>query len=455
MSLRPILAISCLTVAAAIVAGCGAEVPSNSVAKVGGDTITKAEFNKWLKTAAAGQSQGGPAVVPDPPSFTQCVAQRQQQPAQKGAPKPNPAQLKTQCKSDYDRLKGEVMQFLIQAQWVQQEAEERDVKVSEPEVKKSFDDQKKQAFPTAKEYDKFLKTSGMNEKDILFRVRLDTLQNKLTKKITEDEAKVTDQDVKTYYDKNKKKFSQPEKRDLAVVLTKKKGEADQAKRQLDKGASFKAVAKKSSIDDASKAQGGKLPDVTKGSQEKGFENAVFAAKKDQISGPVKTQFGYYVFEVTNIKQPSQQSLDQAKETIKNQLKSQRQQKALDGFIKRFREDYKKKTACAKEFVVAECKNAPKQQNTGQQGAPQGAPPGGAPQGAPPGGAPQGAPPGGAPQGAPPGGAPQGVSPGGAPQGAPPPQGAPAPPGAPPTQGGQVPQPAPQPSDPAPQGPASP
>jgi len=231
-----------------------------------------------------------------------------------------------------------------------------------------------------------------------------------------------------------------------VVLTKKKGEADQAKRQLDRGASFKAVAKKSSIDDASKAQGGKLPDVTKGSQEKGFENAVFAAKKDQISGPVKTQFGYYVFEVTNIKQPSQQSLDQAKETIKNQLKSQRQQKALDGFIKRFREDYKKKTACAKEFVVAECKNAPKQQNTGQQGAPQGAPPGGAPQGAPPGGA---------PQGAPPGGAPQGVSPGGAPQGAPPPQGAPAPQGAPPTQGGQVPQPAPQPSDPAPQGPASP
>ena len=71
MTSRPLLAIACLTVAAAIVTGCGAEVPSNSVAKVGGDTITKAEFNKWLKTAAMGQSQGGPAVVPDPPNFTQ------------------------------------------------------------------------------------------------------------------------------------------------------------------------------------------------------------------------------------------------------------------------------------------------------------------------------------------------------------------------------------------------
>ena len=408
MTSRPLLAIACLTTAAAIATGCGAEVPSNSVAKVGGDTITKAEFSKWLKTAAMGQSQGGAAVVPDPPNFTQCVAQRQRQPAQKGTPKPNPAQLKTQCKSEYDRLKGEVMQFLIQAQWVQQEAEERDVKVSNAEVKKSFDDQKKQAFPTAKEYDQFLKTSGMNEQDILFRVRLDTLQNKLTQKITEDEAKVTDQEIKAYYDKNKKKFSQPERRDLAVVLTKKKGEADQAKRQLDKGASFKTVARRSSIDDASKAQGGKLPDVTRGSQEKGFEEAVFAAKKGQVSGPVKTQFGFYVFEVTKIEQPTQQTLEQAKGNIKN-------------------------------LVVAECKDAPKQ-STGQQGAPQqGVPQGG--QGAPPSGGQQ-VPQQGAPPQAPQQGAPQQVPQQGVPQQAP--------------QGGQqVPQPAPQPSDPAPQGPASP
>ncbi len=440
MTSRPLLATACLTVAAAIVAGCGAEVPSNSVAKVGGDTITKTEFNKWLKTAAMGQSQGGPAVVPDPPNYTNCVAQRQKQPAQKGAPKPSAAQLKTQCKQEFDRLKGEVMQFLIQAQWVQQEAEQRDVEVSDAEVKKSFDDQKKQAFPSPKEYQQFLKTSGMNEQDILFRVRLDTLQNKLTKKITEDETKVTDQDIETYYNKNKKRFSQPERRDLLVVLTKNKSQAEAAKKALDDGDKFADVAKKYSTDNASKAQGGKLPDVTKGSQEKAFEEAVFKAPKGKVEGPVKTQFGYYVFEVTAIKPPSQQSLDQAKDNIKQLLKSQRQQKALDGFIKKFREDYKKKTACAKDYVVQECKNAPKQQNTGQQGAPQqGVPQGG--QGAPPGGAPQQV-----PQGAPQG-APQQV-PQGAPQGAP--QQVP--------QGGgaqQVPTPTPQPSDPAPPGPASP
>ena len=432
MTSRLLLVPACLVAAVAVLAGCGAEVPSNSVAKVGGDNITKAEFNKWLKTAAMGQSQGGQVVVPDPPNYTQCVAQRQKQPTQKGVPKPTAAQLKTQCKQEFDRLKGEVMQFLIQAQWVEQEAEQRDVEVSDQEVKKSFDDQKKQAFPSTKEYQQFLKTSGMNEQDILFRVRLDTLQNKLTKKITEDETKVTDQDVENYYNKNKKRFSQPERRDLAVVLTKNKSQAERAKKALDDGDKFSAVAKKYSIDNASKAQGGKLPDVTKGSQEKAFEDAVFKAKKGKVEGPVKTQFGYYVFKVTAIKKPSQQSLDQAKDTIKNLLRSQRQQKALDGFIKKFREDYKKKTACAKGYVVQECKNAPKQANTQQQQAPQGVPQGG--QGAAPGGAPQQVPQ----------GAPQQVPQQGAPQGAP--------------QGGgaqQVPTPTPQPSDPPPSGPASP
>src|SRR3954453_15024705 len=274
MTSRPLLATACLTVAAAIVTGCGAEVPSNSVAKVGGDTITKADFNKWLKTAAMGQSQGGSAVVPDPPNFSNCVTQLQEQPVQKGVPRPTAAQAKTQCKQEFDRLKGEVMQFLIQAQWVQQEADQRDVDVSDAEVKKSFEDQKKQAFPTAKEYQQFLKTSGMSEQDILFRVRLDTLQNKLTKKITEDETKVTDQDVENYYNKNKKRFSQPERRDLEVVLTKTKAQAEKAKKALDDGDKFATVAKKYSIDNASKAQGGKLPDVTRGSQEKSFETAV-------------------------------------------------------------------------------------------------------------------------------------------------------------------------------------
>ena len=72
-----------------------------------------------------------------------------------------------------------------------------------------------------------------------------------------------------------------------------------------------------------------------------------------------------MFEVEKITPASQQSLDQARDTIKNLLRSQRQQKALDAFIKDFREEYKDKTDCSDDYRVAECKNAPKDEtNTG-------------------------------------------------------------------------------------------
>jgi foldase protein PrsA len=282
------------------------------------------------------------------------------------------------------------------------------VKVSDKEVQRSLEDQKKQAFPNEKAYKKFLASSGMSEQDILFRVKIDQLQQKLTQDVTEDEGKVSNADITNYYEKNKKRFAQPERRDLNVVLTKTKAKADQAKKALDDGQSFKSVAKKYSIDQASKSQGGKLPDVAKGQQEKALDKAVFSAKKGEVTGPVKTQFGYYVFEVSKVKPATQQSLGQAKETIRNLLKSQRQQKALDEFIKNFREDYKDKTVCADDYRIAECKNGPKEKtDTGPAS-------GGSPGGAQPQQTPQ------APQTPPSGGAPQQPAPpsGGAPQGPP-------------------------------------
>ena len=377
------LACAAAVLGVAALAGCGNNVPSGSVAKVGDETITEEEFDKWLASASQGAAAGGQAAAPDPPEFRKCVAAKKGQPQPQGAPKPTDAQLKKQCKDEYDQLKGDVMQFLIQAEWVKQEAEEQDINVSEQEVRNRLEEEKKRAFPGKdgeKRYQDFLKTSGMSEEDILFRFELETLQQKLTQKITESEAKVTDQDVQEYYDKNKKRFAQPERRDLRVVLTKTEGRASQAKRALQRGKSWKAVAKKYSIDE----------------QEKAFNDAIFAAERGSLEGPVKTQFGWYVFEVTKVKPASQQSLEQSEETIKNLLRSQRQQKALDEWIKDFRERYKEETVCAEDFEVAECDNAPREgTDTGPAsgGAPQGQPaPGGqaAPQGG--GAAPQPVPP---------------------------------------------------------------
>ncbi|HYZ27581.1 MAG TPA: peptidyl-prolyl cis-trans isomerase [Thermoleophilaceae bacterium] len=346
---------------AALIAGCGADVPANGVAKIGDTVVTKDQFNHWLNAAAHGSSAPGQKiVVPDPPNFTKCVANQAKQPVPKGAKKPTTAQLKTQCKQQYDALKQQVMQFLVSAEWIQQEADNLKVKVSEKEVQKQFQDQKKQSFQKASDYQKFLQNSGMTEADLLFRVKLDVISNDVRTKVIKGKDKVTDAQVSSYYNKNKQRFAQPERRDLLVVLTRTKAKADQAKAALDGGQKWAAVAKKYSIDQASKAQGGKLPGVAKGQQEKAFDDAIFGAKKGAITGPVKTQFGYYVFEVTKITPASQQSLAQTKDTIRNLLKSQNQQKALNDFVTQFRKDYKDKTKCAKAYLIPDCSNAPKQ-----------------------------------------------------------------------------------------------
>jgi foldase protein PrsA len=360
--------------AAALIAGCGSGVPPNGVAKIGDTVITKEQFNHWLNAAAHGSAApGSTVVVPDPPNFTKCVANQAQQPVPKGAKKPTTAQLKTLCKQQYDALKQQVMQFLVSATWIQQEADKQGVKVKDAEVQKQFQDQKKQSFQKEADYQKFLQTSGMTEADLLFRVKLDVISNQVRNKIIKGKDNVTDAQVASYYNKNKERFAQPERRDLLVVLTRTKDKAAAAKGALDSGQKWASVAKKYSIDEASKAQGGKLPGVAKGQQEKAFDDAIFGAQRGKIVGPVKTQFGYYVFQVNKVTPATQQSLAQTKETIKNLLKSQNEQKALNDFVTKFRKEYKSKTDCSKTYVIPDCKNAPKQ-NTSTSAA------GGSPQG---------------------------------------------------------------------------
>ena len=133
-----LLPLAALVLGVAAFAGCGNDVPAGAVAKVGDSTITQDEFDKWLKTAAKGKAQGGTAAVPDPPDFEKCVAAKEKTPVPKGQKQPTDDALKKQCKTEYDTLKREVMQFLIQAEWVQQEAEEQDIKVTDAEIKKSL-----------------------------------------------------------------------------------------------------------------------------------------------------------------------------------------------------------------------------------------------------------------------------------------------------------------------------
>ena len=365
-----VLALGAFFVPAAIAVGCGESgIPGNAVAEVDGTAIKKSEFDHWLTVAAKSSGQPG-ATVPKPPDFTACIEQAKKAAAKpaEGQPKQTDADFKKQCQQQYDQLREQVLGLLVSFEWIEREAEEQGVKVTDEEVKKQFEQQKKQSFPKEADYQKFLKDYGQTEADVLKRIRLDLLSNKIRDKVTKGKDKVTDQQIKEYYDKNKQQFAQPERRDLSIVLTKTEAKAQQAKDAIQSGQPFKQVAKEFSIDDASKAQGGKLPAVSKGQQEKAFDSAIFSAKKGKLTGPVKTQFGYYVFKVDKVSKASQQSLDEAKETIKQVLASQNQQKALEAFVKDFRKRWKEETECREGFETQDCKNAPKATPTPTPGA---------------------------------------------------------------------------------------
>jgi parvulin-like peptidyl-prolyl isomerase len=360
-----------LAVAVLGVSACGGGMPGNSVATVGDQTIKRGTFEHWMRIIAISQAgQGNPAAaktakVPDAPDFKQCIADKKKTAAKpaKGQPEPTEAQLKTQCKQSYEQFKTQVLGFLIRSTWLDQEANRLKVKVSEKTITKQIDDIKKQQFAQKGSYEKFLQGAGLTNEDVLYQQRIRELQNKITQKVTKGKDKVTDAQIEAYYNKNKSRFSTPERRDLRIVLTKDKAKAEQAKKALESGQSWKAVAKKYSVDQASKGKGGALPGVAKGQQEPGFDKAIFAADKGKLTGPVKTQFGWYVFEVSKITATKQQTLEESKSSIKQILASQSQQSALKKFGDDYRKRYKKTTDCRKGYVVDDCKNAPKKKAT--------------------------------------------------------------------------------------------
>jgi peptidyl-prolyl cis-trans isomerase D len=86
--------------------------------------------------------------------------------------------------------------------------------------------------------------------------------------------------------------------------------------------SFAEVAKKESQDPGSAVQGGDLGFFGKGSMVKAFEEAAYAAKKGDIVGPVKSEFGFHVIQVTDVKPAQVKSLAEATPEIEANLRKQ-------------------------------------------------------------------------------------------------------------------------------------
>jgi foldase protein PrsA len=192
------------------------------------------------------------------------------------------------------------------------------------------------------------------------------LSAKIQKQIVKEKSKVTQAQIAKYYNEHKSRYGTPEKRNVRIVLTKTEAQASSAKKEIESGKSFASVAKKDSIDPTSKANGGLLKEVVKGEEEKALDTAIFSASKNVLGGPIKTPFGYYVYEVLSVTAGTAEPLSKAQASIKQQLIASGQQTALSKFVKNFKAKWLAKTECRSGYVVADCKSykAPKTSSTG-------------------------------------------------------------------------------------------
>jgi peptidyl-prolyl cis-trans isomerase C len=302
---------------AAVLAACGGggsgggNVPSNAVATVGGQTITQAQFDALI-----------------------AQAKRSYKSQKRTFPKAGT--------TEYGTLKNQAVQYLVQRAEFAQEADKMGVKVTNADVEKRLDQIKKQYFGNSeKKYKQQLVQQGLTDKQVRSDIRASLISEKLFNKVTED-VKVSDSDIKNYYNQHLSQYSVPQQRDVAHILVKSKALADKLYKEVKSGANFAQLAKKYSQDPGSKAQGGKLT-ITKGQTVQPFDQTAFLLATGQISKPVKTQFGYHIIKALGPVKPAKTTpLSQVKASIKQQLEQQKKNDAMTAWTTKLKKDYDKK-----------------------------------------------------------------------------------------------------------------
>jgi foldase protein PrsA len=249
---------------------------------------------------------------------------------------------------------------LILARWVLGEADERGIVISDREVEDELGKIKEQQFGSEKAFQKFLDQSGFTLDEAKARIKLQLVSDRIQKAVLPEAPDISDDEIKTFYEENIAQFQQPETRDVRVVLTKTEDEANQAKAALGANPDDKAwqtVAKKFSIDEATKSTGGLRQAVVAGQSEPALDDTIFSSDPSVVVGPFKGDAGFYVIEVEKVTPAKTTPLEDATDQIKQTLVATRQQQIATDFQQDFQEKWIARTFCADGYRIDRCANA--------------------------------------------------------------------------------------------------
>jgi parvulin-like peptidyl-prolyl isomerase len=241
--------------------------------------------------------------------------------------------------------------------------------VSDEDIDKAVEDFVKSRFEGKRQqYEKALEEQGYTEEDFRETIAVSVLSQEIFEKVTKD-VKVTDADVLAYYTQNEAQYKTPESRDVRHILVaekkandevdfaKSKVEADRIYAELRAGGDFAAIAKESSADTASAAEGGKLT-VSRGQTVPEFDKTAFELKVGAISKPVKTTYGYHVIEALSpVRKAKATPLDEVRSTIRTSLLQQKRTEAMTKWVEELRKDYEDRVSYAEGFAPPELPDA--------------------------------------------------------------------------------------------------
>jgi parvulin-like peptidyl-prolyl isomerase len=303
-----------LTLLVAVLAGCGgggggsASLADEDVAVVGSERIDKTQFDELMAQAKRSYASQG-------------------------------RKFPKQGTSDYTAIKNQAVALLVQQAEREEKADDIGVKVSDQDVEKRLSQIKKQYFAgSEKKYQQQLKKQGLTDAQVRRDVRTQLVSEGIFKKVT-DNIKVTDAEVHDYYIQHPQMYAQPQSREVRHILVRNKALADKLYAQLKGGAAFAALAKKYSTDPGSKSQGGKLT-VSKGQTVPPFDKAAFSLGTNQLSKPIKTQYGWHIIQpLSKVKPRKTTPENQVKESIRQQLSQTKKNEAMTTWVNDLTKSY--------------------------------------------------------------------------------------------------------------------
>lgn len=238
-------------------------------------------------------------------------------------------------------LKKSILENLIKRELLYMSAQSN-VKM---DIKKSVDEEYeniKKKFKSEQDFQKYLSERGLTEKEIKDNIGKNIILENFVKSQSE-KVKVTDNEIKEFYNENKVQFKEKEqvRASHIIILTNDKDEK-KAEETINKiyneikgGLDFAEAAKKYS-EDGSAQQGGDLGYFGRGKMVQEFEEVAFKMNKNEISKPFKSRFGYHILKVTDKKPEKQLSFEEVKEDVKNIIISEKTKKLLDDIIEKNR-----------------------------------------------------------------------------------------------------------------------